>query len=286
MNLRLRRLIAVLFAAILTGAAGFAPWMDGTKAEPEMQVQSLDADTYVIRQSIRTNFEGPFLYLFFGADRALLLDTGAGGLDVRPTIDGFIDDWRKRHGKASLPLIVAHTHAHGDHHQGDAAFAARADTTVVGLTPEKVAAFFKITDWPNQIATLDLGKRVLHIIPTPGHEPSHIMVYDERTRLLQSGDAFYPGRLYFRTHRFAEFRASIDRVVAFTKTHPVSVILGNHIEMTRTPGKDYAMEAPNHPDERRLELSVKDLVELQTALHAMGDKPAREVHDSFIVYPR
>ena len=111
-------------------------------------------------------------------------------------------------------------------------------------------------------------------------------MYDERTRLLQSGDAFYPGRLYFRGDRFAEFRASIDRVVAFTKTHPVGVILGNHIEMTRTPGKDYAMEAPSHPGERRLELAMKDLVELQATLHAMGDKPVRQTHDSFIVYPR
>ena len=41
-----------------------------------------------------------------------------------------------------------------------------------------------------------------------------------------------------------------------------------------------------HRDERRLELSMKDLLELQTALHAMGDKPVRETHDSFIVYPR
>ena len=93
----------LLVAAVAAGpaAAGpaaakplFAPWIDGTSAnEPQMQVQRYDADTFVIRQSVKTNFEAPFLYLLFGKDRALLLDTGAGGLTVRPTVDGLIADW-------------------------------------------------------------------------------------------------------------------------------------------------------------------------------------------------
>ncbi len=101
----------------------FAHWIDGTTAaEPEMQVQRIDGDTYVIRQSVRTNFEAPFLYLLFGKDRALLLDSGAGGLEVRPTIMRLIDEWRARHGGQAVHLIVAHSHGHGDHHAGDAEF--------------------------------------------------------------------------------------------------------------------------------------------------------------------
>src|ERR1700683_5563225 len=50
----------------------FKPWINGVSAdEPQMQVQRYDDDTYVIRQSIRTNFEGPFLYVLFGSNRAL-----------------------------------------------------------------------------------------------------------------------------------------------------------------------------------------------------------------------
>jgi hypothetical protein len=76
----------------------FKPWINGVSAgEPQMQVQRYDDDTYVIRQSIRTNFEGPFLYLLFGSDRALLIDTGAGGLNVRPMID------RTRLSSGSMP---------------------------------------------------------------------------------------------------------------------------------------------------------------------------------------
>src|SRR6202035_3644738 len=45
----------------------FKPWISGVSAgEPQMQVQRYDDDTYVIRQSIRTNFEGPFLFVLFG----------------------------------------------------------------------------------------------------------------------------------------------------------------------------------------------------------------------------
>ena len=279
---------ALLVAAPIPAMAAplFAHWIDGTAAsEPQMQVQRYDADTFVIRQSVKTNFEAPFLYLLFGKDRALLLDTGAGGLKVRPTVDGVIADWLKAHHRTSIPLVVAHSHGHGDHVSGDAEFKERPDTVVVGRTAPEVAAFFKIADWPHDIVKFDLGGRVLDIIPTPGHHPSHIMVFDPKTRLLLSGDSLYPGRLYVPVNLFADYRDSVDRVVAFTKDRRVSHILGAHIEMTTTPGKDFKDMAPEHPDEHVLELPYADLLELQAAVHKMGDKVQADVHDDFIVAP-
>ncbi|HEY2357767.1 MAG TPA: MBL fold metallo-hydrolase [Phenylobacterium sp.] len=284
---------AVLLAAALLALPAavsarpvFQPWIDGTQAaEPQMQVQRYDADTFVIRQSVKTNFEAPFLYLLFGKDRALLLDTGAGGLKVRPTIDGVIADWLKAHHRSSIPLVVAHSHSHGDHHAGDAEFKDRPDTVVVGLAASEVAAFFKIADWPHDVVKFDLGGRVLDIVPTPGHQQSHIMVFDEKDRLLLSGDTLYPGRLYVPTDQFAAFRDSIDRIVAFTKERRVSHILGAHVEMTQAPGKDFADRVPTHPNERALELPYADLLELQAAVHKMGETPVRDVHDDFIVFP-
>ncbi|HZZ30819.1 MAG TPA: MBL fold metallo-hydrolase, partial [Phenylobacterium sp.] len=217
--------------------------------------------------------------------RALLLDSGACGLQVRPTIDAVIADWLKAHHRTSIALVVAHSHSHGDHRMGDAEFKDRPDTVVVGWTAPEVAAFFKIADWPNQIVSFDLGGRVLDIVPTPGHHPSHIMVFDERTRLLLSGDTLYPGRLYVPAGEFATYRASIDRVTAFTRDRHVSHVLGAHIEMTTTPGKDYAQAAPAHPDEHALDLPYADLLELQAAVHAMGDPATKDVHDDFIVSP-
>lgn len=278
--------LAMAWPAAADARPLFQPWIDGVAAtEPQMQAQRYDADTFVIRQSVKTNFEAPFLYLLFGRERALLLDTGAGGLKVRPTIDGVIADWLKAHHRTSIPLVVAHSHGHGDHHMGDAEFRDRPETTVVGLTAPEVAAFFQIRDWPNETAAFDLGGRVLHIIPTPGHQPAHIMVFDEKTRLLLSGDSLYPGRLYVPDGEFGTFRESIDRAVAFTKSRRVSHVLGAHIEMTRTPGRDFPQGAPSHPDERALELPYADLLALQAAAHAMGEPPTRDAHDDFIVFP-
>ncbi len=268
------------------GAPFTQPWINGMQAsEPELQVQRYDADTYVLRQSIRTNPEGPFIFLFFGQQRVLQIDTGAGGLKIRPTIDNIISDWTHSHGKKSLALVVAHSHAHGDHIAGDDEFVGRPDTTVVGHSPAEVAAFFHIRHWPEDVEPFELGGRTLDIIPSPGHEPAEISIYDRRTRLLLMGDELYPGRLYVALEQFGTYRKTIERIVEFSKPRGVSWILGNHIEMTRTAGKDYAIHAPNHPDEQRLELPYARLLELNTSLEKMSQGPQLDIHADFIFYP-
>jgi len=288
-------LIAGSAACASAGVAESAPppklfakkWIDGTDVtEPTTQVQALDADTFVIRQSVKTNFEAPFLYLLFGKDRALLIDTGAEGGIIRPTVDGIIQNWLKAHGRKGIPLIVAHSHSHGDHIAGDAAFRDRPDTTVVGTKAQDVAAFFDIARWPDQIVAFDLGGRSLSIIPTPGHQKAAIMVYDPRLKILLSGDTLYPGRLYVPVNFMAEERASVDRLAAFAAQHPIRAVLGAHIEMTQTAGKDYGHEAPTHPDEHRLELPAETIAELQAGLGAPLDVPDQpQIHDRFIIYP-
>jgi glyoxylase-like metal-dependent hydrolase (beta-lactamase superfamily II) len=288
------RVILALGTALVLGAAApvssptqFAPWIDGTTPnEPQTQVQRIDGDTYVIRQSVRTNYEAPFLYLLFGKDRALLLDSGAGGLKLRPTVDRVIGEWRARHGGRPIRLVVAHSHSHGDHHAGDDEFRARPDTDVVGLAPEQVAAFFHVGKWPEGLGRYDLGSRVLDIVPTPGHEAAHVMIYDARTKLLFSGDMLYPGRLYVPVDQFPAFRASADRLASFARTHPIRALLGAHIEMTTTPGQDYPMQAATHPAEHALPLPPAAIDELRQAVDNAGASPTIDCHADFIVYPR
>lgn len=291
---RLRRLALIGIATLLCAASpvppvaapSFAPWIDGTAPdEPDMQVQAIDGDTYVLRQSVRTNFEAPFLYLIFGSKRALLIDTGAGGLQIRPTIERVIADWRARHGGRAIELVVAHSHGHGDHHAGDAEFAGRPNTHVVGLSAADVAHFFGVDPWPEDIAPFDLGGRTLQILATPGHEDAHIMVYDPVTQLLFSGDMLYPGRLYVPRDKFADFRASAERLAAFAHTHPIRALLGAHIEMTRTAGKDYPMRAARHPVEHGLALAPSVIDELAKALETAPTPPVIDRHADFIVYP-
>ena len=51
--------------------------------EPAIQVHRQDDHTFVLRQSKTVSYEVPFLYLFFGNVRALLLDTAATGDPAR-----------------------------------------------------------------------------------------------------------------------------------------------------------------------------------------------------------
>lgn len=262
-------------------------WIDGTlDAEPVAQVQALDGDTFVIRQSVKTNFEAPFLYLIFGHDRALLVDTGAQGGVIRPVVDRVIQGWLAAHHRRAIPLVVAHSHSHGDHIAGDAVFRERPDTVVVGTGPADVAAFFGIAHWPEGIGRLDLGGRVISVIPTPGHQKAAAMYYDPCLQIMLSGDSLYPGRLYVPVNFMDEARASVDRVVKFAATHHVRALLGAHIEMTREPGRDYGHEAKTHPDEHGLEMSVAQLRALQAGFRARLDVPdERQVHDDFIIVP-
>lgn len=269
-------------------ASPFPRWIDGTDpAEPEVQIHAADADTFILRQSLRTSFEGPFLYLFVGEKRALLVDSGAGGIDLARVVRGLLEPRSKTRptGAPKLELVVAHSHAHGDHVAGDGPLAALPRTTVVGRSPAEVAAFFGIERWPEQTATLDLGGRVIDVIPIPGHEASHLAFYDRRTKWLITGDSLYPGRLYVPTTQAEAFAQSLERLAAFAEKHPVRWVLGTHVEMTSAPGVDFPHRAESHPDERRLELTAAHLLELRDAARAFAASPRRDVHDDFILVP-
>lgn len=239
----------------------------------------------VIRQSLQTSFEAPFIYLLFGEDKALLIDTGAGGVDLRSMVDRQIDDWLVANGRDSISLVVMHSHAHGDHVAGDEQFADRAATVIVGHGVEDVAAFFDIDRWPNETRAFDLGRRTVDIIPTPGHHDTHVMVFDRSTRLLFSGDVLYPGRLYFQCGKAREFTNSIDRIAEFANARDVSWILGAHIELAREPGKSYNSNELVRANERLLEMTPATINSVQSALSQMGDRIRVEPYDNFILFP-
>jgi hydroxyacylglutathione hydrolase len=261
-------------------------WNSGlSNEEPAFQSQAIDQNTYAIRQSINSTFEAPFLYLIFGRDRALLIDTAVEDAPLRAEIDRLIDSWLATSGRKAISLVVMHSHGHSDHVGGDAGFANRADTVVVGHSVADVAGFFGIEAWPAQTAQFDLGERVVNILPTPGHHASHVMVYDHSTRILFSGDAIYPGRLYFQCVRAEEYRASIERVAAFAATHEVRWLLGAHIEMRSTPAQAFESEDRVRRDEHLLELRPTVLDEIQRALSRMGRQVRVDAQDDFILFP-
>ena len=266
-------------------------WIKGssdcaTNTDPAIQVVQYSYDTYILRQNKCVNYEAPFMFLFLGDTKALLMDTGATEDDTKfplqKTVRKIIEDYENSRHK-QLELIVAHTHNHDDHTTGDVQFINKPHTTIVGLEVDKVAAFFKLNNWPLQNNQIDLGNRVLEIIPIPGHEKASIVVYDHKTKILLSGDSFYPGRLYIR--EWAAYRLSIQRLVDFTAVNKVSYILGNHIEMSKEPGKDYPTGTTFQPNEHRLPLNVAQLNLLNTTLKNIGATPERKILDDVIIYP-
>jgi glyoxylase-like metal-dependent hydrolase (beta-lactamase superfamily II) len=254
-------------------------------AAPRFRVHAYNADFFILRQPACTNFEKPFLYLLFGQERALLFDTGAGHVDVVTPVDTLVRTWLVRHGRAggSLPLVVAHSHAHGDHVAGDSLFLGRPNTTVVGRDTAAVRTFFGIAHWPNDAATIDLGGRVIDVLPIPGHQPASIALYDRRTGVLLTGDTFYPGRLYVRDT--AAFAVSIGRLAEFARTHPVAYLLGAHVENTSTPYRDYPQGTVDQPEEHPLALGRAELFELDSVVRTMRGRMTRTALRDVTVWP-
>ncbi len=269
-------------------AGGFPEqWINGVScpAEPSIQVHAYNPDLYILRQSLCTSFEGPFMYLLFGEDKVLMQDTGDGGIPIAATVYGIIDQWLFDRGRSSIELIVSHSHSHGDHVQGDGQFQGQPDTTVVGLSPAAVAAFFGITNWPDQVVQYDLGGgRIVDVFGIPGHQAAHIALYDRRTGLLFTGDSLYPGRLYI-IDSFPAYHASIQRIVDFITDKPVVNVLGTHIEMTNTPFEDFPFGSTQHPDEHELPLGREHVLELLQGVADMADDPFVEAHADFIIFP-
>jgi glyoxylase-like metal-dependent hydrolase (beta-lactamase superfamily II) len=257
--------------------AGVLPehWIAGGPdcgSEPAIQVHAYDPDTFILRQSLCSSPEGPFLYLLFGEDRAPLVDT----------VEQLLAERRADTGQAELELVVVNSHAHGDHVAYNQELEGRAGITVVGFTSDRISDFFDF-EWPAGAAEVDLGGRVVDLFPIPGHEANHIALYDRRDQLLLTGDTLYPGRLFIDD--FATYQASISRLVDFTLARPVCHILGTHIEMSRTPGQEYEFGADHHTDEHELPLGRDHLLELQGALDRMNGVPVRETHDDFVIFP-
>ena len=247
----------------------------------EAEITWLDAETVQIRQSKSSHWEAPFLFLLFGRERAILLDTGATGdetvFPLRRTVDELMSQWL--HGRPGpYSLVVAHTHAHGDHIAGDALFAGRTATTVVGTGVPEVADFFGFRSWPDETVDFDLGDRVLKVIGAPGHEQSAVVFFDPPTGILFTGDTVCPGHLYVRDGD--AFRQTIDRLLSFTATEDVRELRGAHIEMTRRPGVAYEPGTVDQPDEAAFALPPSILGEVRAALDEAGP---RVVRDRFIV---
>jgi glyoxylase-like metal-dependent hydrolase (beta-lactamase superfamily II) len=271
-------------------------WIHGSESakhntDPDIQVHACDEHTFILRQNMAVNYEAPFMFVLFGNARAVLIDTGATAsadyFPLRRVVDGLIDAWLAAHPRDSYGLLVLHTHPHGDHVAGDSQFAGRPGTVVVDADRDSAWEFFGFAGADNSgdgaalPAQVDLGGRVLQCWPSPGHHNAAVTFYDPHTGFLLTGDTVYPGRLYIQD--WPAFVRTIDRLIGFCSTHPVTHVLGCHIEMSREPGVDYPVFTTYQPDEPPLQMTVEQLREIRRAIDWVDGRPGRHVFPGFIL---
>lgn len=281
-------LVIAMSAPVQAKALATQDWIHGSRdcaenRDPPIQVLEVDADTYVLRQNKCVHFEGPFIYVLFGRHTVFIQDTGATADPARfplyETIQGLI----QRRGTRDMKILVTHSHSHGDHVAADGQFRGKPGVTLVEPGAAGVRAYFEFDRWPEGEAVIDLGGRRLIVQPGPGHQDEALIVYDSHTRWLLTGDSVYPGRLYVKD--WQAFRASVRKMLRFADTHPVSAVMGTHIELSST-GEQYPAGTTYQPDEASLPMTPQDLRQLDELLRQAGDQPKEIVTRRFVVSPR
>ncbi len=292
----------ILFILVITSAPAFAnltekvtakKWIHGaedcsTSRETAIDTLEVDKDTYILRQSKCLNAEAPFIYLLFGEHTLFIQDTGASeDADKFPLYETVINIIKQRAKNSpsltsEIKILVTHSHGHRDHKAADGQFRGKPRVTLVETNVEAISNYFNLNQWPDGQSEIDLGNRKVTIFPIPGHHEQSIAVFDPKTGWLLTGDTFYPGRLYVRDWDL--FKSSIQKLVSFSENHPVTALMGTHIEMSNTPGSDYPIGTNYQPDEASLVLTTGDLLLLNKVLSKMQDADDK-VFEKFIIAP-
>lgn len=175
-------------------------------------VEKIDENTFVISEN--RHWEETHCYLVCGKEKALLVDTGLG-------ICNIYDEVRRLTEK---PVVAVPTHIHWDHIGGLRYFknfyvhSAEADwingkfplpaefvrkelvkhnTLPVDFEADSYTVFQgKPYCLLNDGDIIDLGKRKIKVLHTPGHSPGHICLWEEETGYLFTGDLVYKGTLF------------------------------------------------------------------------------------------
>jgi len=267
-------------------------WIHGSQncdenRDPAIEVLAAGSGTYVLRQNKCINVEAPFIYVFFGEHTVFVQDTGATKsaekFPIYATVQQLIAENFATGDGHSPTILITHSHGHSDHTAGDDQFRGQENVVLVERELEAVIEHYDLPRWPMGETVIDLGGRELTLLPIPGHQEASVAVYDSQTQWLLTGDTFYPGRLYVRN--WDKYKTSIQKLVDFASTNPVSALMGTHIEISNNPGEIFEFGLDYQPNEADLPLTTDDLNALNTALIEIGDKPQERTLDKFMISP-
>jgi glyoxylase-like metal-dependent hydrolase (beta-lactamase superfamily II) len=255
--------------------------------DPRVQVVQYNEDTFVLRQNVCVHWEAPFTYLLFGNKGALLIDSGAtpeaAYYPLRETVDAIITRWSQARGRRKVPLTIALTSGEDiAQNQGLVQFAGRPDTVIVPKPLEVMKRFYGLGgSWPAGRGRIDLGDRVIEVLPTPGTHKDGVSFYDPYCDFLFTGDLIFPGKINIGNDK--DFVASLERVKAFIADHPVKSILGGHIEMMFVPGRYYSRFVTYKPYERLLEMDPALVDEMLVYARQVQGKDMMLIRADFVL---
>ncbi len=137
--------------------------------------------------------DGVRIFILAGTERALVIDSGRSGLNVRELAEGLV----------SLPCELLNTHADPDHTAGNSGFPSFL------MHPSESPVYYKLHNGSGNFLpvydgdVIDLGGRQLEVVHIPGHTPGSISVLDRGRRCLIGGDPVQcHGQIYmFGIHR-------------------------------------------------------------------------------------
>ncbi|MDQ1472304.1 MAG: hypothetical protein QOJ99_3784 [Bryobacterales bacterium] len=267
-------------------------WLYGSNVaalnrDPRIQAVQYNEDTYILRQNVCVHWEAPFTYLLFGNAGALLIDSGAtpqsAYYPLRDTVDQIITRWSQIRRRKSVPLTVVMTSGEDiAQNQGLGQFTGRTATTLAPKALAEMKRFYNLgNSWPSGTARIDLGDRIVEVIPTPGAHKDGITFYDPYNDFLHTGDLIFPGKINISND--TDYVASLQRLKHWEETHPVKWVMGGHIEMQFVPGKAYPRFATYKPYERLLQLEPVLLNDALTAARDVVGKQMAMVRPDFVL---
>ncbi len=196
-------------------------WLYGSNVaalnrDPRIQAVQYNEDTYILRQNVCVHWEAPFTYLLFGNKGALLIDTGAtpeaAWYPLRETVDRIVARWSLIRRRKNVPA----------HRRDDIRRRHRAEP---GTRPvrrpsrhhprpaplDEMKRFYGLTaSWPSGTGRIDLGGRIIEVIPTPGAHKDGLTFYDPYNDFLHTGDLLFPGKINISNDR--DYVASLERL--------------------------------------------------------------------------
>ena len=153
--------------------------------------------------------DGVRSFLFEGDERAMLIDTGFGTLQIREMVAEL----------TSLPVFLVNTHTDKDH------TGCNRDFKDVYMHPVEMEHYQNSLPegccmedvrplWEGDV--IDLGHWKFEVILTPGHTPGSIMLLEREKRMLISGDTIQDGNIFMfgAGRNMQAFQNSLKKMIA------------------------------------------------------------------------